>query len=355
MHFTIKKLIFVVILIVVSLLIVLNICIDDNKFIKNKLKTLLNNNDTLTISTLNKDEKGNIVTFSPDNKTEKIIIQDRNVAVSGSMNDNGTEVAYVDALGDSDPWQVYLYNIKTKQNKQITNNELGKANAKLSQDNSIYFMTSTEDNGIKIGKVDIDTQEFDIIDGNNLDRKVDAFDLKNNKLIISTDSYDEEMKKQKENKGIKTSVCHTIFKTNLDGENLEEIAHIDAALIDSVSISYNENKIIVAGRNINGDSGYGIYELDVKSGNINTILTDNIVANTENSIIKQISHPALATFSKDENIIYFTASLKDSEMENIAGLFCYPSTIFSYNKNSGEIQEVFTPSTASVIFDLNIT
>lgn len=84
------------------------------------------------------------------------------------------------------------------------------------------------------------------------------------------------------------------------------------------------------------------------------ILLSGCDAIDKNSIVGQISHPPLAKISKDDKLIYFTGTLKDSKPVNIAGINCYPTSVFSYNINTGDLKEVYTPSVASMIFDLNI-
>ena len=149
-------------------------------------------------------------------------------------------------------------------------------------------------------------------------------------------------------------ITHTLFEIDPDGNNLKKIAEIKASSIESISYNYDGKKIIIGGCDINDDSGYGIYELSVDTGVLTTILTDDILANTENSIVTEIAHPPLATMSKDENLIYFTGVHKNSEKVNIAGLSGYPTAIFSYNMNTKELKEVFKPEVSSIIFDMNI-
>ena len=319
-------------------------------------KTSKNENiqDKLIISTFYTENKGDILSLNLNDNTEDILIKDRQVGITGDCSANGSKIAYVDALGDGDPWQVYEYNFTDNQTYKVTSDKFGKSHAKISNDNSIYFITYTKQNIVKLGKVNPEINSYDIIDEDDSDRQLDAFDIKNNKLIISTESRSLELKGWKENKGKYIPITHTLFEIDPNGNNFKKIAEIKASSIESISYNYDGKKIIIGGCDINDNSGYGIYELSVDTGSLNTILTNDILANTENSIVSEIAHPPLATMSKDENLIYFSGVHKDSEKVNIAGMSCYQTLIFSYNINTKELKEVFTPKISSLIFDMNI-
>lgn len=318
----------------------------------NKIDNISNNN--LIISTLSEESKGNIVSVNVSNNSEKMLIKDRNVGITGDQSSDGSKIAYVDALGDSDPWQVYLNDVNNKQVRKITNDNFGKSHAKIADDNSIYFITATKNDNVKIAKINPETNSYEIIDEDNEDRKPDAFDVKNDKFILSACSNKMELQKWKENKGIYAPITHTIYESNLNNINLKEIGQIEASSIESISLNYDGKKIIIGGVDINGDSGYGIYEFSIDKGVITRILTDDTLKNMENSIVGQISHPPLATISKDDNIVYFAGISKNSKQVNIAGISCYPTSVFSYNISTKELKEIFTPSVASMILDLNI-
>lgn len=310
--------------------------------------------DKLIISTFSAENKGNMLSLNLNDNSENSLIKDRQVGITGDLSADGSKIAYVDALGDTDPWQIYLYNFADNQTSKVTSDNFGKSHAKISSDNSIYFITFTKENIVKLGKVNSETNSYDIIDQDDPDRQLDAFDIKNNKLVISTDSRSLELKEWKENKGHYMPITHTLFELDPNGNDFKKIAEIKASSIESISYNYDNKKIIIGGCDINDNSGYGIYELSVDTGTLTTILTDNILKNTGNSIVSKIAHPPLATMSKDGNVIYFSGAPKDSESVTIAGLSCYPTSIFSYNINTKELKEVFTPKTSSLIFDMNI-
>lgn len=310
--------------------------------------------DKLIISTFSAEDKGNILSLNINDNTENTLIKDRQVGITGDLSADGSKIAYSDALGDNDPWQIYLHNCTDNQTRTITNDKFGKSRAKISNDNSIYFITYTKQNIVKLGKVNTERNSYDIIDEDDSDRQLDDFDIKNNKLIISTESRSLELKEWNENKGHYMPIIHTLFEVDPDGNNFEKIAEVKASSIESISYNYDGKKIIIGGRDINDNSGYGIYELSIDTGVLTTVLTDTILANTENSIVSEIAHPPLAVMSKDGNTIYFSGVHKDSESVNITGLSCYPVLIFSYNINTKELKEVFKPTVPSLIFDMNI-
>ncbi|MBN1040124.1 S-layer protein [Clostridium botulinum] len=321
----------------------------------NSKKITDSSKDKLIVSTFSSENKGDISSLNVNDNTEKILVKDKQVGITGDLSSDESKVAYVDAVGETDPWQIYLHNLNDNETSKITNDKFGKSRAKISDDNFIYFITGSKENVVKVGRVNIENSSYDIdiIDATDSDRQADAFDVKNNKLIISTASRNLELQKWEEN-GTYVPITHTIFETDLNGNNLKKIAEIQATLVLSISYNYDEKKIIICGCDVNNDSEYGIYELSLDTGELKTILTDNILANTENSIVSEISHPPLATMSRDENLIYFSGVPKNSEPASICGMSCYPTSIFTYNINTKEFKEIFTPKSASLIFDLNI-
>lgn len=313
-----------------------------------------NSNNNLIISTLDEETKGNIISFNIDSNTEKILIKDKDVGITGDQSSDGAKIAYADALGDTDPWQIYLSDVNNNKTSKATTDNFGKSHAKIANDNSIYFLTGTKYNNVKIAKINPETKSYSIIDEDNEDRWPDAFDVKDDKFIMSACSNSLNSQKFEENKGHYVPIVHSIYESDLNNKDLKEIGQIQASSIESISLNYGGKKAIIGGVDINGDLGYGIYEFSIDTGVITKILTDDIIKNMENSIVGQISHPPLATISKDDKLIYFVGTLKNSKSVNISGLNSYPASIFSYNINTKEFKEVFTPSVSSMISDLNI-
>lgn len=307
----------------------------------------------LIVSLFDENEKGSMVAVDVNNGSVSDIIKDRNVAITGDISLDGSKAVYVDALTDYDQWQIYSCDLESKTATKVKTDDYGKVHARVADNGSIYFLTSTEKNVFKVGKVDSKTNEYIIIDYNDEDRESDAFDVKNDNIVISTESRSEELQKYEENNESYQPIIHTIFKSDLNGNKLEKIGEIKSSYIDALCISYDGKKIIIGGEDINGDSGDGIYEMDVENGNVTKILNNDILANMENSNIKEIESSVVA-LSKDGENIYFMGQSKDSQKINIAGIICYSKSIFSYNKETKEIKKVYTPAINSMIADLNI-
>ncbi|KMT22353.1 putative glycoprotein or S-layer protein [Clostridium cylindrosporum DSM 605] len=309
--------------------------------------------DKLIISTYSVENSGGISLFDVNSKVEKTLVKDRKVAVSGDLSKDESQVAYADALSDSDPWQIYLHSLKDNKVLQVTNDSPSKGGARFVNNNLVCFLTVANEM-TKVAKLDVNKKTTNIIDKVNLDREAEAFDVKDNNIIISTLSNSLNIKTWEENGGEFKPIPHVILKANLNGEKLKEVGKINASYIDSISYSSNQNKVIICGTDINGNSGAGIYELSLDTGKVATIVTENSIATIKNSSAKEISRPILASSSKDENIIYFTGVSKESAQVTIAEIETYPSTIYSYNTKTKEIKEIYNPKIPSKVFDLNI-
>ncbi|AAK76803.1 S-layer protein [Clostridium acetobutylicum] len=330
-------------------------CNNANTTFENKTaKAVKPSHNNIVISSFSKNNKGSILSINVKNNTKNYLIKNKDVAVTGDLSNDGSKIAYADALGDNDPWQIYLHNLTNDQTHRVTNDKFGKSHAKISDNNSVFFLTSSNEKQVKVGKIDLNTKSQNIIDSANSDREVDAFDSKNNKLIMSTDSSSLRLQKWNENKGKNVPILHTILETDLNGSNSKQVAEVQASTVENISYDHDCKNIIICGSDINGNSGLGIYELTLSTGNLTTILTNSALQNSKDSIVSELSHPPLAAASEDGNTIYFTGVLKNSKKSNIAGLSCYPTAVFSYNINSKKLQEVFKPETSSLIFDLNI-
>lgn len=307
----------------------------------------------LIVSLFDENEKGSMVAVNLNNGSVSDIIKDRNVEITGDISLDGSKAVYVDALTDYDQWQIYSCDLESKTATKVKTNDYGKVHARVADNDSIYFLTATEKNVVKVGKVDSKTNEYSIIDGNDADRESDAFDVKNDTIVISTESRSEQLEKYEENDCNYQPIIHTIFKSDLNGSKLEKIGEIKSSYIGALCISYDGKKIIIGGEDINGDSGDSIYEMDVESGHATKILSKDILDNIENSNIKEIES-SLVALSKDGKNVYLMGESADSQKFNVAGITSYSKSIFSYNKETKEIKKIYTPTSNSMIADLNI-
>ena len=121
MHSIIKK-----IIVLLSLLAVLLVGYNVNKIWENK-----KSKDKLIISTFSAENKGDILSLNLNDNTKNTLIKDRQVGITGDLSADGSKIAYVDALGDNDPWQIYLYNFTDNQTCTVTNDNFGKSHAKI--------------------------------------------------------------------------------------------------------------------------------------------------------------------------------------------------------------------------------
>ena len=80
-------------------------------------------NDKLIISTFAED-KGNIFMYDVKSKSQTSLVSDRGVELTCDLSEDGSKVAYTDALNDSDPWQIYLRDLNNKKTYQVTNNKM---------------------------------------------------------------------------------------------------------------------------------------------------------------------------------------------------------------------------------------
>lgn len=307
----------------------------------------------LIVSLFDENEKGSMVAVNLNNGSVSDIIKDRNVEITGDITVDGSKAVYADALTDTDPWQIYSCDLESKTATKVKTDDYGKVSPKISDNGSIYFLTLTKGSVFKLGKVDSKTNEYSVIDCNDEDREINAFDIKNDTIVMSAKSASEESQNHKENNGKNNPIIYTIFISDLNVSKLKKIGEINAEDIKSLCISYDKEKVVIGGKNINGDFGDSIYEMDVESGNTTKILSKDILDNLENSNIKEIES-SLVSLSKDGKIIYFIGESADSQKFNVAGITSYSKSIFSYNKETKEIKKIYTPAINSMIADLNI-
>lgn len=71
---------------------------------------------------------------------------------------------------------------------------------------------------------------------------------------------------------------------NLDGNDMKLVTNINAINIDSIAFGPNGNTIILGGENVNEDEGSGIYQLSLTNNILTTILTDQMIKESNNPI-----------------------------------------------------------------------
>ncbi|MBE6051997.1 MAG: hypothetical protein E7214_15470 [Clostridium sp.] len=309
--------------------------------------------NNIIVSSFTKDKKGKISSIDSTTKEEIVNIKDKNVAITGDISYDSKKVAYIDALTDNDPWQLFLSDIKGKNPKQLTDDENGKANARFTKDGSIYYISTNSEGLIKLYKNDPDNNKTSIIDENNTDKEVECFNVVENTVILSSISFSEKTKLWDKSEDGNPLISHTISILNSD-DSSSDIMNITASNIYSIDLTEDNTKALILGDNINSDTGFGIYELNLKEKTINKLLLDNDIAKQSNSTLKNFTNPYLVRYSKNNDVIYFTGTLKDSEEFSLDEIECEPCSIFSYDISNNEIKEFYTPEISSLVFDLNI-
>lgn len=311
------------------------------------------NSNKIIISSLSKDKKGFITSIDPNTKKEKVNIKNKNVAITGDISSDSSKIAYIDALDDTSPWQLFVSNLNGNNSKQLTTTEKGKVNARFSKDGYIYYLSQDSEDTIKLFKYNLEKKEESIIDKENTDREVECFSISDNVIIQSTVSSSEKLKAWEESEDGNPLLSHTIILVNSE-DSQEELTNITASTISSIDITKDGSKALIFGENINSDTGFGIYELTLKDKTLKKLILDSEVINKSDSLIESFINPYIVRYSEDENIIYFTASKKNAESFNLDEIECKAASLFTYNIENGKIEEFYTPKNPSLIFDLNV-
>ena len=308
---------------------------------------------SIIISTFSSKSKGDIILYNPEKDKEVMLVKDRDVGITGDISKDGTETTYVDAINDSDQWQVYIKDTGKDRGKKITDTEYGKVGPRFSDGNHIYFLTNDSSGNIKIGSIDLKTKSYSIIGQEDDDKTIDAFDIKDGKIIMSSVNNSLNQGLYEDSDELKPTE-HTVYEMDSDGSNLTSITKLNALSIDSISYSSNCRNVIISGEGINGDNGQGIYELSIDDNKITPILNKDILSNIKNGGLSDFANPNLSRISSDDSVIYFTGVSENSEEIEIDGIKCYPTEVFSYDIKSKEIKKVYAPKDPSFIFSILI-
>lgn len=305
----------------------------------------------LIVSVIDENDKGYIDAVDLEDKTVRNIVKDNDYSIIGDISLDFSRAVYMDELNDINQRKIYSYDLESKKITKVKVNDYSKCNVRISNDNSIYFLTHIGKGIIKLGKIDLNTNECSLIDGKE-NRECCTFDIRNNTLVILTHMRLEESEEHK-NSYEDLIYTYTIFKSDLNGSNLDKVTDIRALYISSVCMSYDEKKIIISGEDINGDLGEGIYEIDIESKNITKILNNNILANIENCNVKEMDCAETA-LSKDGETIYFVGVSKGNARVRVSGVEWNHKSIFSYSKKTKEIRKIYTPEINNMIVGVNI-
>lgn len=321
-----------------------------------KDNSISNVKGNLIISTFSEKGKGDILFYNLENNEGISLISDADVAINGDLSEDGSEVAYANAKGDGEQWQIYIHNVnkKIRDDKKFTDDENGKSSPRFGSGNLVYYLMGDTSGRMQISKLDIDTNSSVIIDDKSGDCQVDAMDVMGDKVIMSSTSNSLYIKSWEENEGEDKPIKHSIYETDKDGNNLNKIVDFNASAVESISYTPSGNQVIISGYNIDGTEGEGIYKVSLDNGKIETLLNNQTLLENGSSIISGFASPNICKMSLDEKIIYFTGVPANSNAVEIEGIECFATAIFSYNIENKEIKKIYEPEDASFIFDLNI-
>lgn len=325
------------------------------------INSLSNNNEELVVSLYDADGKSNITKINLASREETQLVSDREVYLSGNLSEDKKSLLYMDAIGD-ETWQVFSLDLENNKTYKVTTDNVGKFGGKAGSGNTIYFETLDKSSGLsKIAKINTEDKSAEIFDNEDKDRVVTLYDSRNDKIVAVMISNAEDNKRHTEaNKTKKAKINlkpmdYNICELNADGSNIKKIASVNAKNITSISYNYNGKKAIIYGENINNENGYGIYELDIETGEIKSLLTNTMIHDQKDCIVSEIAGNEFAVLSKDDKLLYFTGRPKDADKLQFVDTKSYPQVIYSYNITNHEIQEVYKYKSPTLITDLTIS
>lgn len=321
-------------------------------------KFLFYNDEELLISSYNIDGKSNIVKMDMLSKNKKELIANRDVWLSGDLSDDKKYLTYMDAISN-EPWQVFLLNLKSKKNYEVTTDNYKKFRVKYGTKDVIYFETFKSGlDPSKIVRINMKNRISKIFDTSNTDRSFGAYDVRNNKIIVVSVSNSENNKRLKitnENNTSLKPIIYSIYEMNEDGSNIKKIGNINAQFIRSISYNYDCKKAIICGKEINNEKGNCIFEIYIDNGEVKKLLTDTMISKQKNSDVKVIGSNGLGVICKNEQKIYFAGVPKNSKVLNFQSVSSFPTRIYSYNFYNHEMKEIYKCEKSSIITDLTVS
>lgn len=315
-------------------------------FIFYKIKGgVLTNSNTLSkgewivVTVSNSENKSDLWLINTQNQTKQKLLNNKSVVVTGKVNTNGNTLLYSDAIG-TNPWDIFKLNIESKEIYQITNDALGQFNLHFGDEkgNVIFTKSGGKSSPVpKISKIDINKKEAQTFSLGS-DIGVQDFDVRNDKIIALTFSFDEFLTKRIKEKDDYSKIKYSIIEMDYYGNIVKELATISAVRIDSISFTRPGNSIVLGGEGIlNNEKGF--YKLDLKSNKIDVLLTQKELEKIGK--ISELSQPYIACLSSDEKNIYFTAIPEGANTKNIFGLTIYPNILYCYNFKEKKVSEIF--------------
>lgn len=320
----------------------------------------LDDNEVLIVSVFDNESKGSVVEINAEKNLENELISNEEVWLHATLSGNKQYLSYISAKGDG-PWEIYLLDRNDKKTYQVTNDTLGQIIPRFGdkEGNTIYsgiigaaFPVS------KIAKIDVKNKDSIIFDTEQPDRAVEKYDISKDKIIGAFVSEEENMARWEaanEDGGTREQIDYSIYDMNLDGTDMNLVTKIKAVTIDSIAYGPNGDTIILGGENVDKGEGSGIYQLDLTNQTLTTILTDQMIKESKNSILSEIGQARLAVMSKNEQSIYFAGIPKNAEEVNFDGITTKEQYIYKYDLDNKEITKVYEHKKTAFITDLTVT
>ncbi len=297
------------------------------------------NGEWLVATVTNSNNKSDLWMIDTETQRKQKLVSNRDAMITGKVNTTGEILLYSDAIGNNS-WDIFRFNIPTKETYQITDDPLGQFNLRFGDEKGDIILAKSGDKNSpvpQISKIDVIKKEGKILElGSGLG--VQDFDVGNNKIIALAFSYEEFITKKFKEQNDLAKINYYIIAMDIDGSNRTVISQITAVRLDSISFSKSNDFIILGGSGIQ-DNENGFYKLDIKKNKIDILLTQEQLKKTNE--ISEFSQPYIAALSSDEKNIYFTAISIGTSQKNILGLTVYPNALYCYNLEDEKVNEIF--------------
>lgn len=320
----------------------------------------LDDNEVLIVSVFDNESKGSVVEINAEKKIENELVSNEDVWLQATLSGNKQYLSYISAKGDG-PWDIYLLDRNNEKTYRVTNDTLGQIIPRFGdkEGNTIYSEIVGATFPVpKIAKVDVKKKDSIIFDTEQPDRAVEMYDISKDKIIgafVSEKENTERFKVANEEGRTVGQITYSLYEMNLDGSEMNLVTNIKASSIDSIAYGPNGDYIILGGENINKDEGSGIYQLSLVDKSLNTILTDQLIKESKNSILSEIGQRRLAVMSKNEQNIYFAGIPKNAGEVNFDGITTSVQCIYKYDLDTKEITKVYENKKPAFVTDLTVT
>jgi hypothetical protein len=321
--------------------------------------TNMKTGEYLVLSSYKKTAKSDLWLIHTSNGKPELLLENRDVMVSGKINTRGDLLIYSDAIGQGN-WDIYMLNRKANKIFQLTDDKTGQFNLKFGDENGQLIFAKA--GGIKspipqIARFQIDKEKADVLPIKYANNAVKDFDVYNSKIIAIAYSLEKEMerhnKKNENNLPDLPAMDYSIVQMDFNGENEKEIMKINAIALDSITWSANGDFVVFGANGINNKKETGFYKLNLKTKRITELLSEGSIKKADNDI-GNVSHPFISCLTADQRKIYFISTKKDSQLTDFSGLQAYPNSLYLFDLEKNEVKEVFSVKD-TVVSDVSIT